>query len=318
MVGQPLNPQWCFRAWNAEQKRVRSRKGALEHGQILNILSTLRKCIPEDRVLTCFRATRLLTEKLEDRCCPFFLNVGAPALVDSAAPKVVGIRWRPERLERQPIVKALEALEQTFKDSSMCDWNQSGSSSKQGQDSAMKARSQLFVWACNLSQVNPRNVCYLNSSVIAMASAGVVAAKPAAYGTLAASFSAVLAAGGVYVLHLRSWMPVLQHWANLQQQQDAGEFLAFLLRRANRPACAGSCVARRNEQGHTQVLDEGTLSAPQPIALQGNTLKVWERQRATHALMHSGGLIMVQLMRYLRKGTRLTWSAIPYSLPFAT
>ena len=149
MVGQPLNPQWCFRPWNAEQKSVRSRKDALEHGQILNILSTLRKCIPEDRVLTCFHATRLLTEMLEGPVLP---------------------------------------------------------SSKQGQDSVMKARSQLFVWARNLSQVNPRNVCYLNSSVIAMASAGVVGAKPAAYGTLAASFSAVLAAGGVYVLHLRSWM----------------------------------------------------------------------------------------------------------------
>ena len=59
-------------------------------------------------------------------------------LVDSAALKVVGVRWRQERLDRQPLVKVLE---QTYKESSLCDWNlgdRGSSNTTPGQNSSMK------------------------------------------------------------------------------------------------------------------------------------------------------------------------------------
>ena len=97
---------------------------------------------------------------------------------------------------------------------------------------------------------------YFNFSVIAMAWAGVATEKPAAYGALAAAFTAVLSARSVYVPRLLSWMPVLQNWEMLLQRA-AGEFLAFLLRMALRGQALQDCV------------DSGNASAPyRPLRIQ--------------------------------------------------
>ena len=97
-------------------------------------------------------------------------------------------------------------------------------------------------------------------------------------------------------------MSVLQPWPNLRQQQDAGEFLTFLLRCANPPTYAGVWQARRSEHDRTQVLDGGTLSAPLAVPMYGQALQdcidAWESQPSIHAAVCSGGLILVQLMRY--------------------
>ena len=149
MIGdKPLDPS-CYHTWSPTEKTsVRSKKDARTHGQILKILGVLQRTISEEHVLTRFHATRPLTERLEGPVLPFLLSVGVRSdraneahdalmsLVDSAALKLVGIRWRPERLERQPIVKVLE---QSFKESSICDWGQScGSRAPQARDSEMK------------------------------------------------------------------------------------------------------------------------------------------------------------------------------------
>ena len=131
-----------------------------------------------------------------------------------------------------------------------------------------------------------------------MACAGVITDRQAAYGTLMAGLSAILTAQRQYVPRMISWMPVLQSWPNLH----AGEFLAFLLTRAAPPAYAGTWSARRVDNAGIQVLDSGTLQAPLPVSLHGSTLQDcldnWERQHSTHAVAQTGGLILLQLMRY--------------------
>ena len=51
-----------------------------------------------------------------------------------------------------------------------------------------------------------------------------------------------------------------------------------------------------------QVLDSGTLQAPLPVSLHGSALQDcldnWERQHSIHAVAQTGGLILLQLMRY--------------------
>ena len=126
--------------------------------------------------------------------------------------------------------------------------------------------------------------------------------RQAAYGSLLAGLSAILEARRQYVPRMLSWMTVLQAWPNLQRQQDAGEFLAFLLARASPSAYAGMWSARRAESTGVQVLDAGTLQAPLPIALHGTSLQDcidnWERQRNIHAIVNTGGLLLLQLLRY--------------------
>ena len=321
---QPLNPLWNFHTWSAEeQKSVRSQREGLTHEQIMNILATLRRTIPENAVLTGFHATRPLTEKLEGPVLPFLMSVGMRSEhadqayhamstpVDSAAAlKVVGIRWRQERLDRQPLVKALENLPRVFA------MRLEPERQRQLQQAGPRFQHEGAQPAltCDLDRVrkpeyrlrNPHNVCYLNSSVIALAWAGVVTDKPAAYGALGAALLAVNSARGVYVPRSLSWMSVLQHWPNLHRQQDAGEFLTFLLGRANPPPYAGFWQARRTEHGQTQVLDGGTLSAPLAMPLHGQALQdcidAWESQPSIHAAVASGGLIIIQLMRYQAAG----------------
>ena len=251
-----------------------------------------------ERFFTRFHATRPLTEKLEGPVLPFLMSVGMRSehadqayhamstLVQSAALKVVGIRWRQERLDRQPLVKVLENLPRVF---AMRLEPERQRQLQQARPRFQREGPQPAL-TCNLDRVrkleyrlrNPHNACYLNSSATALAWAGVVTDNPAAYGALGATLSAVNSARGVYVPRLLSWMSVLQHWPNLHRQQDAGEFLTFLLGRAKTPACAGFWQARRTKRGQIQVLDGGALNAPLAMPLHGQALQdctdAWESQ----------------------------------------
>ena len=49
-------------------------------------------------------------------------------------------------------------------------------------------------------------------------------------------------------------------------------------------------------EARLQVMDEGSLQQPIPLALQGSTVQSctdsWERQHSIHALIDSGGMVL--------------------------
>ena len=55
-----------------------------------------------------------------------------------------------------------------------------------------------------------------------------------------------------------------------------------------------------------QVMDKGTFLQPIPMPVQGSSLQEcgdsWERQHNIHALVDSGGMILLQLLRYKEQG----------------
>ena len=290
-----------------KQKSVRSKKEGLSHGQILKILATLRKTVPEEAVLTGFHATRPLTEKMEGPVLPFLGDLirecgpGLSCNVHTGRLRCTQSGWNPVALRASGPPTSSKGVGEGVQGFHPQRLEPGRDRQHQQAWSGVQNEGAHQVYICNPTRaclptyklINPHNVCYLNSSVIAIAWAGLITDKSAAYGALNAALSAVNSARGAYAPRLISWMPVLQNWENLHQQQDAGELLTFLLRRANPPACAGLWMARRLEQDRAQVQDSGTLTAPLPMPLQGETLQAcidaWERQSSIHAIVRSVG-----------------------------
>ena len=105
------------------------------------------------------------------------------------------------------------------------------------------------------------------------------------------------------LLEYDSWRSLLTAWrSNLQQQQDAAEFLHFLLEHAKPAAYAGEWQGRYTVRSLTFVSDRGHCF--QPIALEINrdglqaSIYAWHQQHYTYALRQAPQLLCLMIKRY--------------------
>ena len=132
---------------------------------------------------------------------------------------------------------------------------------------------------------NPHQICYINSCAHALNWVGLMAGAPRNCGGKAA---------------------LLVGWPNITRQNDAGMFMTHLLEYATPTALHGSWQARLINPD--VVADEGPLRVPITIDLQGATLQGivsrWRLQHTIHGLWNPKGVVMLQLKRYVYRGTR--------------
>ena len=99
-----------------------------------------------------------------------------------------------------------------------------------------------------------------------------------------------------------SWLPILQHWQDVDSQHDAAGFFTFLIEQAGPVAFNGIWESRTLEAGHMRIFDSGPLSVPIPLPLAGSSLQACvderENQATPHALRFDHGVLILQLRRY--------------------
>ncbi|CAE7909205.1 unnamed protein product [Symbiodinium necroappetens] len=118
--------------WDPESRQqVESGQIPLKHSKVLELLDIRRRSLPQVNVLQRFHSTRPMAETYQSPVLPFLMSVGIrSAAVDAAydafsdlvgcsALRVIGLRHRQERIDRQPLARVLAT---TFQNSSICDW----------------------------------------------------------------------------------------------------------------------------------------------------------------------------------------------------
>ena len=171
---------------------------------------------------------------------------------------------------------------------------------------------------------NPHNVCYLNATVTGLLWAGD-RSRPSIYGAFAPAFRSLrtgTARRPIYVPGLLPWASLLHNWARLAQQQDASEFLAFLLHKLCSDAFAGTWAARLNDGDVIERRDQGAIPPPLPLTVPDQTQSVslqqllndWHAQEATFALSKAPQFLFLQLKRYKQVGSEVCKLCTPVVL----
>ena len=168
----------------------------------------------------------------------------------------------------------------------------------------MAARPQL-----RLVLHNPHQLCYANSVVNMYLWLGAVQMQHGGsvmtFGRLETQCLHLLRKERTCLLEYDSWRSLLTAWrSNLQQQQDAAEFLHFLLEHAKPAAYAGEWQGRYAFRNLTFVSDRGHCF--QPIALEIHrdglqaSIYAWHQQHYTYALRQAPQLLCLMIKRYTR------------------
>ena len=164
-----------------------------------------------------------------------------------------------------------------------------------------------------LSLRNPTNLCYLNSTLIALAWTLLQAQL---HGTLhqalvpALSFLAQVPPGrhttSTQVLNHLPLLTKLQAWSNLHVQHDVAELVTYLLPRLHQQGFQGSWEARCKVADITRVTDSGTTLAPVTLALHAgeqlilqSMIDQWHAQASVHALAQSTHIVCLQIPRFI-------------------
>ncbi|OLP81748.1 hypothetical protein AK812_SmicGene37684 [Symbiodinium microadriaticum] len=127
-----LDPVWTFMKWDpASQTQVESGETPMKHSKLLDHVDRLRRAFPQEHVLTRFHSTRPMSDTYQSPVLPFLMSLGFRSaaadtaydawsdLIGCSALRMIGLRHRKERLDRQPLAKVLTT---TFQNSSICDW----------------------------------------------------------------------------------------------------------------------------------------------------------------------------------------------------
>ena len=168
----------------------------------------------------------------------------------------------------------------------------------------MAARPQL-----RLVLHNPHQLCYANSVVHVYLWLGAVhmqhEGSAVTFGKLESQCLQLLRTERTCLLDHGSWRSLLTAWrSNLQQQQDAAEFLHFLLEHAKPAAYEGEWQGRYTVRNLTFFSDRGHCY--QPIALEIHqdglqaSIQAWHQQHYTHALRQAPRLLYLMIKRYTR------------------
>ena len=151
---------------------------------------------------------------------------------------------------------------------------------------------------------NPHSICYLNAASQAFAWVGrLTVDEDYCYGSARAAMRPVLDSGRPYLPQCLAWRAHLREWRSIAQQQDACQFMEYLLSSAKPRAYLGTWQARLTLP--FQVVDGGSLDAPILLDLPGTSdltlqelLQHWHEQHTIHAVEKHSGVILLQLKRY--------------------
>ena len=151
---------------------------------------------------------------------------------------------------------------------------------------------------------NPHNICYLNAASQTFAWVGrLTVDEDYCYGSARAAMRPVLDSGRPYLPQCLAWRAHLREWRSIAQQQDACQFMEYLLSSAKPRAYLGTWQARLTLP--FQVVDRGSLDAPILLDLPGTSdltlqelLQHWHEQHTIHAVEKHSGVILLQLKRY--------------------
>ncbi|CAE7870851.1 unnamed protein product [Symbiodinium sp. KB8] len=129
-----LNPVYLYHRWNPETRtQEKSDHPPLTHMNALSHMQTLQEMIVQPNVLTRFRSTRPLAKDPKGEVVPFLLSLSLrqcqaekchstlTALSGCACLKLAGVRLRPDRGQKQPLMKELE---QAYLGVPYTDWTQ--------------------------------------------------------------------------------------------------------------------------------------------------------------------------------------------------
>ena len=160
---------------------------------------------------------------------------------------------------------------------------------------------------------NPTNLCYLNSTLIALS-----------WTLLQAQLCGILRQALVPAISFLTQVPTtphgcsiqvlshlpllakLQAWSNTHVQHDVAELVTYLLPRLNQPGFQGSWEARRRTDDITRVTDRGTTLAPVILALHAGEQLIlqtmidqWHTQASIHALTQPTTIVCLQIQRFI-------------------
>ena len=330
-----LNPVYRYFRWNPDTKaQEQCDTPPLTHTAALTHVQTLQEMVVLPNVLTRFRSTRPLAKDSKGEVVPFLLSLSLRqtqagrchealmALSGCACLKLAGLRLRPDRGQKQPLMKELEqvtgipcgsvyGLDGTRADleSQQPVCGQACGQVQPGGRRAEVGGAQLVLRATGFPATpvtlvgNSGNICYLNAVAQAIAWLGACADRPKdCYGKAAVALQKAIASGKHLLPGSLPWMPILSNWPQLHRQQDAGSFCAHLLAYASPPGFGGEWQARLSNPDMT--VDSGPLLAPLSLEVQGPDLQsavdAWATQHAVRGLYLPTGVLVLQLKRYER------------------
>ena len=164
---------------------------------------------------------------------------------------------------------------------------------------------------------NPHNLCYAHATLHMFLWQGMVhddhIGQDDLHGQLRHPTAALRQAGQACLPRIQFWLTFLQQFqAQLQtrydRQQDAVEFLGFLLEYAQPPAYTGLWQSRYSFGPVTCVADSGHLYQPITLELNSNGLQAsiedWHLQTFPHALRQAPRMLFFQLKRWAQKDPR--------------
>ena len=111
--------------------------------------------------------------------------------------------------------------------------------------------------------------------------------------------------GFTSLLRHDSWRTLLQAWRPvLDRQQDAAEFLSFVMERAMPLAYQGQWQSRYNIGGLSFIMDRGQCSEPLALEIHPDGLQAsitaWHRQHYLYAFQQVPIFLYLQIKRYTR------------------
>ena len=164
---------------------------------------------------------------------------------------------------------------------------------------------------------NPHNLCYAHATLHMFLWQGMVhddhIGQDDLYGQLRHPMATLRQAGQACLPRVPFWLTFLQQFqtqlrTSYDRQQDAVEFLGFLLEYAQPSAYTGLWQSRYSFGTITCVADSGHLYQPITLDLNSNGLQAsivdWHLQTFPHALRQAPRMLFFQLKRWAQKDPR--------------
>ena len=310
-----LELEWLYLLWDQEAKKMVKdpKRGPVNHKVFMAWLKELQLGIASSQSLLRFHSTRPLAENYQGETVTFLLTLGhRDQFIDRAhqlltlmsglgSTKVAAFRIRPARLERQ--------VPATNKGLSKAPSQAAAHQGGGGGNTAHGVGYGISSWKLS----NPNNLCYLNSVVSALLGNFQFSGCDftVAFGTRRNAFQAILSARVCCVPALFHWHSLLSRWPNLTVQQDAAEFLDFVLRSADPAGYLFSWEARRQQREvfgtRTVTTDSGQGFHPLVIDICSGGLQQcvddWNMVTSSsiYALRCAPRFLFLQLRRYTQR-----------------
>ena len=138
--------------------------------------------------------------------------------------------------------------------------------------------------------LNHTNVCYVNSCCHLLRWLGLHENPHFSYGRLATAMRSLTCKGRLNLLSLLPWRQAFTGWANLHRQNDAAEFIHFLLGYSQPEAYSGRWEARISNDDSPlgfELRDSGDCYGPLVIDIAGPSLQHCLYHWHIHGQMHA-------------------------------